>query len=150
MAQTKKQTPPKPTLQVLPPRPTNPPLEDDDLLDDDSPMAPYIVVSETSEAFDWLESIADLLRTADTGDLCDETVKNAAWLMQEIAEAGRACWRSEWDESTERLRAAGAIPPSEDVSPLNEIDGKEEKKLMRQLQLVAKRLTAVKKQREGR
>lgn len=143
MAQTKKQTSHTPTLQMLPPPPADPSLEDDD-----SPMAPYIVVSETSEAFDWLDSIADLLRTADTGDLCDGTVKNAAWLMQGIAEAGRACWSREWDESVERLRAAGAIPPSGDVSPLNEID--KERKLMRQLQLVTKRLTAVKKQREGR
>lgn len=144
MTQTKKQTPHTPTLQTVSPPPADPPLEDDD-----SPMAPYIVVSETSEAFDWLESIADLLRTADTGDLCDETVKNAAWLMQEIAEAGRACWSREWDESVERLRAAGAIPPSGDVSPLNEIDGKEKKKLMRQLQLVTKRLTAKRQEKEA-
>lgn len=145
MAQTKKQTPPTPTLQGLPPTATNSPLEDDDSL-----MGSRIILSETSEAFDWLESIADLLRTADPGDLCDGTVKNAAWLMQEIAEAGRARWSREWDKSRERLRAAGAIPPCGDVSPLTEIDDNKEKKLMRQLQLVTKSLTAIRKQREGR
>lgn len=101
MAQTKKQTPHTPTLQMVPPPPADPSVKERMEEDDDSPTGAHIKVEETAIAFDWLESIADLLRTADTGDLCHETVKNAAWLMQEIAEAGHACWRLEQEARRE-------------------------------------------------
>lgn len=89
---TKKQTPHTPTLQRVPPPPADPPLEDDDSL-----IGCQIVFEEASTAFDWLESLADLMSVAVTSndDLGDNTIHNAAWLMEEIAAAGHACLRRE-------------------------------------------------------
>lgn len=82
----------EPSGRVLPPTPTNPPLEDDD-----SPT-PTITFSETSEALHVLAGIADLLRTCSPDELDPKTVEYVGWLMYEIAEAGHACWNRERDE----------------------------------------------------
>lgn len=104
---TKKQPPRKPTLQVLPPPLTNSPLEDDDLL-----ISHKIAFEEAGLAFDWLESIADLMSVAVTSDndLGDKTIYNAAWLIEEIAKAGKACWRREQETYQKKWRAARGLP----------------------------------------
>lgn len=78
--QTKKQTPRIPTA--------NPHA---------SLIGPQLSFEEPDLAFAWLESIADLINVAvtSTNDLDDETIHNAAWLMEEIAKGDRACLRRE-------------------------------------------------------
>ncbi|MDE2483857.1 MAG: hypothetical protein KGL32_01225 [candidate division NC10 bacterium] len=94
-AQTKKQTPHTPTLQMVPP-----PLADPSLEDDESPIR-VLEIDEPGQAFGWLESLADLLSTADTGDLCHETVNHVAWIMEEIARGGQTCLRREQEAGRE-------------------------------------------------
>lgn len=93
------------------------PLEDDDLL-----ISHQIAFEEAGLAFDWLESIADLMSVAVTSvnELGDETIYNAAWIMEEIAKAGHACWRREQETQREKLVAAGAVPALKNVKTREE------------------------------
>lgn len=149
MAQTKKkQTPINTPLEGVPPTPTTLPVDDDP-----APIGFEIIFSESSEAFLWLESLADLLRVAAPGDLCDTTIRNTAWLMQEIAGAGHSCWSREWEETRKRLIAAGAIQSDNEVtSALYEelrLSDRHEM-LMRQLKITQQReRVAVAKRREA-